>query len=270
MGEILSNDLPKMASVNNMQDELELSHVDKLVGILTSPIETFSKTASFPSKTTDWITPLLIFITASIIAIWFGFSNPAIQQEKKAESEKQIQKLVDEGTLTQEQADQQLEMTDKIMGGPIVYVTSAISIFISKFIFFFIVTGCLYFAIKLILKGDTTFKESMVAYGLPYYILTVQVMVLLILTLIFGKTINDTSVTSFLTVDKQSFLNFILSKIDVLSIWFYLVVGIGFAKMSKSENTKKYIVLVFSLWIGFSLVFFLLGKYIPFLARFNG
>ncbi len=270
MEEMQNQDAPKMSSVEDAQEEQELSHTDKLVGVFTEPMPMFTKTAQFPAKTTDWITPLLLVIVASIISIFVAFSNPAIQQEVKAENEKQIQKMVDEGKLTQEQADQQMEMSEKFMGGAIFYITTTISTFIFWFIFFFIAAGFFHLAAKWILKGELTYKDSMVAYGLPFYILIIQVIVTLILTLVFEKSFKTTSVAAFLTLDKQSFLNFFLSKIDVFSIWFYVVVGIGFAKMAKSNDTKKYIILVLGLWIGFSLVFFALGKYIPFLERFNG
>ncbi|MHB8930584.1 MAG: hypothetical protein ACYC5R_08310, partial [Melioribacteraceae bacterium] len=77
-------------------------------------------------------------------------------------------------------------------------------------------------------------------------------------------------VAAFIDMDKQSIVYFILSKIDVFSIWFYIVAGIGFAKMSKSENTKKYIIVIVSIWLGFSLLFFALGKFLPFFQNFAG
>ncbi|MFA7229454.1 MAG: Yip1 family protein [Melioribacteraceae bacterium] len=269
MDEMQNQDAPKMSSVDDSQEEHELSHTDKLVGVFSEPAVMFSKTAKFPPKTSDWIVPLLITIAASILAIIVSFSNPDVRQEMRQENEKQIQKMVDEGQLTQEQADQQAEMTENFMGGPFFYVTTSLSTIIVMFIFFFLVTGVFHLSAKLIFKGDATYKDSMVAYGLPYYILIIQIIVGLILTLAMGKAFRSTSVAAFLSLDKQSIVHFILSKIDIFSIWFYVVVGIGFAKMSKSADTKKYIILIVGLWLGFALLFFALGKYLPFLERFN-
>jgi hypothetical protein len=270
MEEMQNQEAPKMSSVDN-NEEFELSHTDKLVGVFSEPGTTFGKIAKFPAKTADWIVPLLIMIAVTILAVIISFSNPAIRQEARQENEKQIQKSVEEGKLTQEQADQQTEMSEKFMNGPFFYVTTSISMIIIMFIYFFIVTGVFYLFAKSIFKGDSaTYKDAMVAYGLPCYILIIQIILGLILTLAMGKAFKSTSVAAFLTLDKQSFLHFILSKLDVFSIWFYVVVGIAFSKMFKSSNTKKYIMLIVGLWLGFGLLFFLLGNIIPFVQRFNG
>lgn len=42
--------------------------------------------------------------------------------------------------------------------------------------------------------------------------------------------------------------------------------GIGLAKLFKSENTRKYIILVFAIWLGWSIISFLLAKNVPFLS----
>ncbi len=269
MDEMQNQDAPKMSSVDDTQEEHELSHTDKLVGVFSEPGAMFAKTSNFPAKNSDWVVPLLITIAATILSIIVSFSNPAVKQEMRAENEKQIQKLVEEGRMTQEQADQQIDMTEKFMGGPLFYVTTSISTLVMMFIFFFIVAGVFHLFAKLIFKGDAGFKYSMVAYGLPYYIIIIQIIVGLILTLAMGKIFRSTSVAAFLDLDKKSILYFILSKLDIFSIWFYAVVGIGFAKMAKATDTKKYIILIVSLWLGFGLIFFLLGKFVPFLERFT-
>lgn len=268
MEEMKDQEAPKMSSVENEHEEFELSHTDKLVGVFSEPTATFGKMAKFPPKTSDWILPLLIFMTVTILSVIVAFSNPAIKQEMRLEREKQVQKMVDEKKITQEQADQQTEMTEKFMGGPFFYITTSLSTIIGMFIFFFLAAGVFHLGTKLILKGAGSYKGSMIAYGLPYYILIIQIIVALILTLIMGKSFKSTSVAAFIEMDKQSILHFILSKIDVFSIWFYVVVGIGFAKMSKSGDTKKYIIVIVSLWLGFSLLFFGLGKFLPFLQNF--
>ena len=270
MEEMQDQEAPKMSSVENDNEEFELSHTDKLVGVFSEPGVTFRKIAMFPPKTLDWILPLLILMIVSILSIIVSFSNPAIKQEMRLEREKQVQKMVDEGKLTQQQADQQAEVAEKFMDGPFFYITTSLTTIIGLFIFFFLATGVFHLGTKLILKGAASYKESMVAYGLPFYISIIQVIVTLILTLVMGKQFKSTSVAAFIDMDKQYIVYFILSKIDVFSIWFYIVAGIGFAKMSKSENTKKYIIVIVSIWLGFSLLFFALGKFLPFFQNFAG
>ena len=109
----------------------------------------------------------------------------------------------------------------------------------------------------------------MVAYGLPYYILIIQTIVILILSLSMNQPFRDTSVLSFLDADRSTFVGWILGKLDIFSIWFFAVVSIGFAKMFKSTSTGKYYGMIFGLWLGFSLIFFFLAKAVPFLKNFG-
>jgi predicted Kef-type K+ transport protein len=93
----------------------------------------------------------------------------------------------------------------------------------------------------------------------------VQVIFQVIVAMLMNKMVTDLSVTTFLDLDKQELLGFLLSKLDVFTIWFYVVVGIAFAKMFKSEETTKYVGMILGLWLGFSFLFFYLAKTFSFM-----
>ncbi len=269
MEEMQNQDAPKMSSIEEAEEQ-ELTHTDKLVGIFTEPTKTFEKIAKYPAKATDWFIPLAILTIVSILSVIVMFSNPQIALEMKQKQSEEIQKLVDEGTLTQERADQQIEMTEQFMSGPFMIVIAAIQVVFGLFIFFFIASAVFMLFVKLVLKGEGTYKDAMVAYGLPFYISVIQGIVIVIASLVLGKMFRSTSVAAFMDLDKASFLHFALNKLDIFSIWFYIVISISFAKMFKSNDTKKYMMVVFGIWIGFSLIIFLISKAFPFLQNFNG
>ena len=75
MEEMQNQDAPKMSSVEDAQEEQELSHTDKLVGVFTEPAAMFSKAAKFPAKTADWIIPVLVVIVISILSQLVMMSN---------------------------------------------------------------------------------------------------------------------------------------------------------------------------------------------------
>ena len=256
---------PSMSPVEP-EEEAELSHTDKLVGVFSEPSAMFAKVAKSGPKTSDWLIPVFILIAVSILSTVLMFTNPSIKLQMKQEREKTIQEMVDNGTITQEQADQRIEMMEKFSGGPIMIITTSISMVILIFIVFFVISALLMLFVKFVLKGEGNYKDAMTAYGLPYYILVIQVIVMVILSLAMGKMFQTTGVSAFMNLEKGTFVNFILSKVDVFSIWFYAVLSISFAKMFKSESTGKYYALIFSLWIVTSVVFFFIGKAVPFLS----
>jgi hypothetical protein len=267
--EEMNDQAPNMSPVEP-EEEAELNHTDKLVGVFSEPGNTFTKMSKTGAKTSDWLIPILILFAVAILASIVTITNPTLSSKMKQDNEKRIQELVDKGTITQEQADQQIEMSERFMGGTFMIITSAISILIMGFIFFFILSALWLLAIKLILKGEGTFKDVLSAYGLPQYILVIQAIVMLILSLVLGTSFRSTSIAAFMDLDKASILNFLLSKIDIFSIWFYAVLSIGFAKMFKSNDTGKYYAVVFGLWILVSLIIFFIAKAVPFLSFLNG
>jgi len=258
-----------------LEEEFELNHSDKMVGLFSEPANTFEKIALMPVKVFDWIMPLLIFMVILSLSTVIMQTNPQI---KYSMMEKQMQSIqtnfneaVNSGRMTQEQADTQLEAIRERMdeGGMAMLIPQIIGIIIFTFIVFFVISGFYFLIAKFVLKGDGSYGSAMVAYGLPFYIASIQVILQVIVAMLMGKMITDLSLTTFLDLDKKEFLGFLFSKLDVFSIWFYVIVGIAFAKMFKSNNTKKYVFTILGIWIGFSLIFYFLSTAVPFLSFLN-
>lgn len=260
----------------DIEEEIQLTHADKLVGVFTEPVKTFEKMSKEPTKFYDWLLPVLLLIIITNVAMIILMTNPqikyAVQEKTINQVQKQFDEMVEKGQITQEQADQQIEImrerfeqsgqVQRIIG----IVTSAIGIFI----FFFVISGVYFLFAKFILKGEGTYQHAMTAYGLPMYVFTIQWIIIVIIGFIVGKMFTDTSVASFFDLDKSTFVGFILSKADIFSIWFYWLIAIGFAKLFKSTETAKYILMVFGVWIGFSIIFFLIGQAVPALRFLTG
>lgn len=274
MEEMQNQEAPKMSSVE--QEEFEISHTDKLVGVFSEPSGTFSKMSKFPPKTADWVIPILIVIVIAILSQFLMANNPTIKaalvEKQMAAIEKSFNDAVAKGQMTQAQADQQLEsMRERIeQGGAMQMIGVFVGIPIATFIFFFIVSGVYLALAKFILKGEGTYKEAMVAYGLPHYIIAIQMIIMVIAALAMNKLFTGTSVADFIGMEKNTIAGFLLGKLDVFSIWFYVVFGIGLAKMFKSNNSQKFIIGVVAVWLGFGLIFFALAKSVSFLSFLAG
>ena len=256
------------------EDEMELSHTDKLVGVFAEPVETFSKMAKSEPRHLDWFLPVFLLIVVAVVSNFVMMSNPYIKnsiiEKQMAKIEQNFQKAVDEGKMTSEQANAQMENIreniERNMAAGRVFQVIGMIIFI--FGSFFVISLVYWLVAKFGLKGDGTYADTMVAFGLPYYISIIQVIVMVILALSMDKFFQTTSVASFIDADTSTITGFILSKLDVFSIWFYAVVSIGMAKMFKSQSTGKYYGMIFGLWIGVSLLFFFAGKLFPVLRFF--
>jgi len=274
MEEMQNQEAPKMSSIE--QEEFELSHTDKLVGVFSEPNSTFEKMSKFPPKTADWIIPILIVIVIAILSQVLMMNNPSIKasiiEKQIAAVEKSLNDAVAKGQMTQAQADQQLEsIRDRMeQGGAMQMIGVFVGIPIATFLFFFVVSGVYLILAKFVLKGEGTYKEAMVAYGLPHYITAIQMIIMVIAALAMNKFFTGTSIADFMGTEKNTIAGFLLGKLDVFSIWFYVIFGIGLAKMFKSSNTQKYIIGIVAVWLGFGLIFFALAKAVPFLSFLAG
>lgn len=225
------------------------------------------------AKTTDWIIPILIVILAAILSNIVMMSNPVIRHSMMEKQMQQIEKNFDDmiakGQLTQAQKEEQMNnIRDRMEQGGVAtnIIFTAIGIVIFSFITFFVVSGVFYLFAKFVLKGEGSYRDALSAYGLPYYIIVIQLIVMMIFALFMDKFFTGTSAAEFMGIEKTTISGFLLGKLDLFSIWFYSVISIGFAKMFKSENTSKFFIMIFGLWLGFGLILFFIAKAVPFLS----
>ena len=260
---------------NEISDQLEqteqgeeLSHSDKMIGIFTEPTKTFEHTAKFPPRNKDWVIPLVIFFFIVSVIRMVSMMNEEVYFEAKQKQIDSIEKMVESGTLTRDDGDAAIERIDEqmeFMQGPVGWVITIASTLIFGFIIFFVIAAWWWIWTK-VLKGEGSYSSALVASGLTAYISIVQYIIVGILTMAFGALINDTSLAALLGTDRTTIEGFFFAKIDPLSIWAYIVLSIGLAKMFKSQSTGKYYMLVFGSWVVVGLLFFLLAKAVPFLS----
>jgi hypothetical protein len=144
-----------------------------------------------------------------------------------------------------------------------IYLIPSIGIFIVMLIWFFVFTTLAFVIAKFVFKGDGNFAQAMTAMGLPMYISVLQSIILLIIGLLMGKMLTGLNPAAFMGMDAKTLPGFLLSRLDVFSIWFYAVVGISFAKMFKSSNTNKYIMTSIAVWLVFMFIVFGIGQVVP-------
>ncbi len=272
MSEYETHELPP-----EQQEEIELKHSDKFVGVFSEPSSTFSRISIFKVRTLDWILPVIVVAVLAVASNFILMSNPQIKSQTIDKTMERMEKnfgdMVKKGQMTESQKEEQL---DKIREGmesgmsPARIVIQIVSTFIFIFITFFIVSFVYHLVAKTALKGDGTFASMLVANGLTYYINAIQVIVMMIASFIMNKLIAGTSVAAFMGLEKTEFVGFILNKVDPFTIWGLFVFGIAMAKMYKSEQTSKFIIAAFAVWIVWGIISFAIVQAVPFLGFLMG
>lgn len=270
------SDLEKHEELPEEEQEL-LSHTDKMTGVFTEPGETFTKIASESPKTSDWLIPLMILLLGIVASTAIIMNNPAVKadiKEKAIEStEKNLNEMVKNGQLSQMQADEQLEAAEKrleMIGTPMGILFQSVTIVIFGFIVFFIIAGIHLLLMKLLFKDQITYKQVLVSNGLTAYISLITIIVATLTSLLMGKAMQALSLAAFMDLPDGSIAKVLAAKVDPISIWAYVVLGIAYSKFAKAERPGKYWVLIFGLWIGWSILWHSLAQAVPFLRAFGG
>jgi hypothetical protein len=263
-----------MSNEYNNVEEIEteeLSFSDKLTGAISSPSSVFGSIAKFELKTTDWLLPLVILLVGAVLFTILKFMDPEVKNSlwdtQKKNTIEQLKKENKSATEIKQVTDL-MEKQKEVMSGPLGYVFMAIPILIGGVIMFFISVSIFWGLAYLIFKQRITFTGMLIAYSLPSLVPLLGMVITTILTLYFSQMIADTSLATALGFEKGP-LKSILAIIDPIKLWGCYLTGIGMAKLSKSNDTTKYIVFSVGLFATFYLIIALLGFIFPGLANFG-
>lgn len=260
--------------LNEEAEEVELSHMDKMVGIFTDPGETFKAIASAPAKITDWLFPLIIVVALSIGTQFLVMSNPVLKmkaiEKQMGAIEEQFQKAIDEGQMSQEQVDAQLEqirgqMEQNMSAGLV--MNSVIGV-IAGFLIFFLIASIFFGIFKVAYKSPMDYGHALVAFGLPGYITILEVVAMVVYMFATDNIVDGANVAAFMGMEKTTFVAFLLAKAAPIKIWAFAVTGIGMAKISNDDNSMKYILMMLGVWFGWGVIMYFLSSMVPFLRYF--
>lgn len=219
----------------------------RIIGVLFSPDATFASIAKRP----DWVLPLVLLLITSlaaglIVAQHVDFGSAAREQMEQNKN------------ATPEQIDKGVKIAASI-GKVFTYLSPVLSL-----IGLLIVAGVLLLAFRLF-GGEGDFKQafSVTCYAsIPSIIKSVVTLIILVAR---GGIIPVTTLATlvrsnlgFLADMKASPMAFaLLSSFDIFSIWFLVLLIIGFAYVSRLSRAKSAGIII-SLWI-VVLLFKLIG-----------
>lgn len=253
-----------MEEINNINNEtssdntfkntevlpVSISLTDALSGIFYEPSEIFEAVKK-SAKKNYWLIPLIILVIISIISTFLVMNDEELVSEIKSKQsaamKEQFDKAVKEGKMTQEQADQQIEQSEKMFGGSMLLI---FGLFGSVFgiIFIFFLKALIYWGGLKIFKGNAGFTDILNVLGLSSIITSIQMVIGTALAIFTGKILINIGPVLFINeeITSKNLFNF-LANFDLLHIWYLIIVGIGLAKISNLKTSIS-ISFVFALW----------------------
>jgi hypothetical protein len=212
--------------------------LQRIIGVIFSPDATFASIARRP----DWVLPLVLLLITSFAAgiimaprIDFGSATREAMEQNK--------------NMTQEQIDRAVTMSSSV-AKVLTYIAPVLSL-----IGLLLIAGIVLLAFRLF-GGEGNYKQafSVTCYAsVPSIIKSVVTLIIIVAKggMIPAQTLTTIvrSNLGFLADYKTNPMAFaLLSSFDIFSLWFLILLIIGFAYVSRVSKAKSAVIII-SLWI---------------------
>ncbi len=233
------------------------SFTDTIAGIFASPGELYEQVRLAPPTASNWLVPTVLLIVVTIVCSYLVMNNPSLQHQIAVAQQEAVDRLVQEGRITQAQADQQAQYSQP--GSPLmligIYVVNPIITFIMLFL-----SALVFWLIgRFPMKSAAPYMKVVEVIGLTFYIATLGRIVTT--AMMFGMDSIHASPSLALVLSEFDPMNKVhqaLSSLNVFTIWSIAVTAIGLARLFQ-RDTLKVLVLVFALSILLGVVLILVG-----------
>lgn len=223
------------------------SFMERAVDIFSSPGKVYGEVAALPVQTSSWVIPYILTLLIAVISNIAIFSNPTLQSQALEPQKQAIQERVQQGRMTQEQANQAEEMITS--GGTMMLVIGIVGAVVVMTIFVFAGALVFWLAAKLIFKSSVKYKKMLEVYGLPMLIGVLGGIVTLLMMHLFS-TIYANPGGGLIVMDhfnRKDVVHMILTQLNVFSIWQMAVLGVGISKVS-GKSTGSGVGLALGFW----------------------
>jgi len=229
----------------------DISLSDALAGVFSEPGELFAGIKR-SKRTTYWVWPVIILSLITVLASFMVLNDEDLSSEiKKTQLESVKEKLneaVKDGKMTREQADEQIENTEKMFSGGIFMVIGLAGGFFGIWLIFILLSLIYWLTFKMF-KGTGSFVNFMNVLGIAAIISIIQVVINTVLAVFAGRIYVNLGPIWLFTQDQlgKGLYKFVAS-FDLLTFWYLVVIAIGFAKVSELKSGVT-IPVIFGLWL---------------------
>jgi len=241
MDEVKTNQTPS-------EESSGMSFTDKVMNVFSAPGELFEGIAKSEKQNSNWSIPLILTMIAGIIFVFVAFSQAPIQDQMREQTEKSIQKQVESGKMTQEQADRAISMNPAKPGSALFMIFGAVGVALVTAAMLFGFALGFWLVGKWVFKTATTYGKVLEVVGLSMYVSVLGSIITLLLVVAMGSLYATPSLALAVShFDPANKLDKFLASVNLVTFWYLAVVSVGLGKIF-SVSTTKALVAVGVLW----------------------
>ena len=225
-----------------------MSFSEKITNIYASPGELFDNVRLTPRTNSNWVIPWIIFAIVAVILGQIVVNNASLADQLGTVIKKGFEKQVQEGKLSQEQADQTYERFAK-PGSMMFTISQVVATILGPLIGIFVLGLAYWLLGKTAMKATSPYMKVVEVIGLTLFIGLLEQIVTTILMVAMDSITATPSLGIFVSsFDMENKLHILLSKINIFTFWSLAVVSIGLSKLFQRDFAKV-LVLVAALWV---------------------
>lgn len=227
----------------------------RLFNIYASPGDVFDGIKKRPVDHRNWIVPVVIFLITVVTYMVIAFSQPAVAQKSndkiRASMNASYAKAVSSGKLTQQQADDQIEV---IIKSPFLKLATLFAAVFGTVAVVFLTALILWLIGKYAFKAPFQYLKSLELVGLATMITALGTIINMQLVVHYEDMLRKLGPSLLLPVlDEKNRLHLILSSLDIVSIWYLAILSLGLARLTSTSFFKP-AVWIFGIWAVFTLL----------------
>ena len=223
------------------------SFLMRATNVFASPGELYGEVAQTNVQTTSWLVPFICMLLLAVLTTIALFSNPTLRDQALEPARQEMQKKVEAGKMTQEQADQGTQFME---AGPLMMITGTIGAAVWTSVIFFASPLVLWLIVKLGFKSRGDYKKFLEISGLASMIGILGSIVTLLMMHLF-ESIHAAPGGSLLLMgsfNPHNVGHILLGSINVFTLWQTAVVGVGLSKIS-GKSIGVAMAITFGMWL---------------------
>jgi hypothetical protein len=238
------------------------SLASRLVNIFVAPTEVFDEVKAGPPKAVNWVVPLILAMIVGIVYTFVVFSQPRIMQKIKDANEKKFQQMVDQGKITQKQADEMLAKVEQFMTPLFFKLTGSFAALFINAALLFLIAAILWLLGRFLFQSEMTYVQALQANGLATIINALGGITAMLLAVIYGNmSITSGPVLLVSHFDAANKLHLVLSALNIFALWYVAVLAIALTRLSRASFLQA------ALWLFGLWAFFTFGPILAFGGR---
>lgn len=232
----------------------------RMFNVLATPGDVFDDVRQRAADTWNWLLPAILLTLVGWVGSFLILGQDSVKAQISEMQDKQFQKLVEQGKMSQPQADQARAASEKVTTVA-KYVGAVVATLVAAFASPFWWALLLWLAGAKAMGGNFGYMKAVEVAGLANVIVILESVLKSLMIVIFGNLFAGPHLGFLLMkeYDPQNLTHSLLTQVDAMTFWKLAVLAIGLVRLA-GVSWVKAAVWVFGLWAFFTGLMIAFGQ----------